>query len=92
MAAKYSEFEGKWGDIDEDGMWDGPTDEQEDDISDGEGDWEEYDNEDMPSPLHFEKMNNGLLDEGLIVVWYWRFGDPGMGGASKMFHLPPDRV
>lgn len=90
MAAKYSEFKGDWSDIKEDGGW-WPT-EEEDAAAEEEGDWEDYDNETLPHSNHFEYINKKLAGEGLIVVWYWYGGDPGMGGASKMFELPPDRV
>lgn len=91
MAAKYNEFKGKWDDVEYDGMWD-TADEKAYEAANESGDWEDYDNEDLPSPRHFDKMNKGLEGEGLIVVWYWYGGDPGMGGASRMFELPPDRV
>ena len=90
MAAKYSEFEGEWDDVDTDGMWQGHADDQ--DKAQSLGEWEDYDNESLPYFKHFEKMNQQLQAEGLIIVWYWYGGDPGMGGASRLFHLPPDRI
>ncbi len=79
-------FPGDWADVDEDGMWDGPTAEQEAAICD-EGDWHEWDNEDIPSPHHYEHMNKMLADSGKICVWFWNGGDPGMGGFDKVFDI-----
>lgn len=75
---KLDTFPGHWDDVDTDGYWDS------EDFEGGEG-WENYDNEDMPNPRHFEKMNKELKKQGKTLVWGWSGGDPGMGGASKIF-------
>lgn len=91
MTAKYSEFTGNWDDVAEDGFWDSGLKEQNVETEEYE-DWEEYDNEDLPSCRHFEKMNDYMRPHGEITIFFWCMGDPGMGGASKVFELPPDRV
>ena len=89
MASKHTDFEGDWDDVDTDGMWQGDADRKDD--AESLGEWRDYSNETIPHCELLEQINEDLKVEGLIIVWYWYGGDPGMGGASRLFKLPPDR-
>ena len=87
-----SEFAGNWNDVCKDGYWDGWTKEQHDEAADG-GLWTYLSNYDeLPHPDYYGKLNADLREHGLIMVYFWDGGDPGMGGHQRLFKLPEQEL